>query len=179
VAVGQSPGETVQKFYAALEEPAAKLAPLTLESGEVFLWSREERAGRRVRLVPSLVEHQRHIRKYAEGELPPERSFFFRGPEGKLNLRAQNLILFLQLADGVDDDTWTYHLRQGDYTRWFREKIKDAALAQEAAALEESDLSPKESRARIRAMIEKAYTLPASPPLPMPGTNAASSRQEG
>src|SRR5207302_921876 len=117
-----------------------------------------------------------HLRKYAEGELPPERSFYFRGPEGKLNLRAQNLILFLQLADGVDEATWTYHLRQGDYTRWFREQIKDDTLAQQAATLEQRrELSAKETRARFRAMIEKAYTLPANPPLSMPGTSAAKS----
>jgi HAD superfamily hydrolase (TIGR01484 family) len=174
VAVGQSPGETLAKFCAAVREPAPALAPEPLDTGWVFLWSRGERSGLRVRLVPSQAEHRRHIRKYAEGELPPERSFYFRGPEGKLKLRAQNLILFLQLADGVDDATWTYHLKDGDYSHWFREQIKDEQLAKEAAALERrDDLSPQESRAQLRAMIEKAYTLPASPPLPLPGTSAA------
>ena len=46
-----------------------------------------------------------------EGELPPERSFYFKGPERKLNLRARNLIQFLQLAEGIDVDTWTFHLK--------------------------------------------------------------------
>jgi hypothetical protein len=153
------------------------LAPEALENGEVLLWSRAQWSGQRLRLVPSRAEHRRHLRKYAEGELPVESSFFFRGPEGKLNLRAQNLVLFMQLADGVDDATWTYHLRQGDYTRWFREQIKDDALAQGAATLERSGLSAQGSRAALRAMIEKAYTLAANPPLPMPGTTAAPSRQ--
>ena len=56
-------------------------------------------------------ERQRHRRKYATGTLGPDKSFYFRGPEGSLRLRAQNLGMFLQMADGVDDDTWTYHLR--------------------------------------------------------------------
>jgi hypothetical protein len=41
-----------------------------------------------------------------------------RGPENALNLRAQNLMIFLQLADGVDDRTWQHHLHAGDYSRW-------------------------------------------------------------
>jgi hypothetical protein len=71
-------------------------------------------------------ERRRHQRKYAFGELGPDRSFWFRGPENKLNLRAQNLTVFLQLADGVDDGTWLHHLRRGDYSRWIGESVKDA-----------------------------------------------------
>src|SRR5262249_12153966 len=109
--------------------------------------------------------------------LPPDRSFYFRGPEGKLNLRAQNLMLFLQLADGVDDDTWVYHLRKGDYSRWFRERIKDEALAAEVEEVERRPkLSPAESRNLIRQAVERHYPLPASAPLPMPGTDAAPTR---
>ncbi|WDT82346.1 MAG: hypothetical protein MPW14_11790 [Candidatus Manganitrophus sp.] len=92
---------------------------------------------------------------------PPDRSFFFQGPDGKLNLRAQNLTLFMQLADGVDDATWMHHLRRGDYSRWFREMIKDDHLAEEAAQIEAEKLSAQESRARIREKIEARYTHPA------------------
>ena len=73
----------------------------------------------------------------------------------------------------MDDATWLHHLRQADYSRWFRETIADKILAEEAARVEQqTDLSPAESRARIRAAVERYYTLPASPPLPMPGTAA-------
>ena len=128
--------------------------------------------------VASRAERRRHSRKYAEGELPPDRSFYFQGPEGKLNLRAHNLFFFLQLAEGVDDGTWTYHLRRGDYSRWFRERIKDEDLAAEAARVEGlAGISPAEGRALIRAAVQQHYTLPASsPPLPMPGTDADKSR---
>ena len=51
----------------------------------------------------------------------------FGGPEGKLNLRAQNLQMFLQLAEGVDEETWMHHLRQGDYSRWFRATSKTSS----------------------------------------------------
>jgi hypothetical protein len=42
-----------------------------------------------------------HTRKYADGELDKDRSFYFRGPEGRLKLRTQNLALFLQFVEGA------------------------------------------------------------------------------
>jgi HAD superfamily hydrolase (TIGR01484 family) len=181
VAVGDNPGETLRQFCAVIgEKPPAQPAGVKgdAEAGEVVVWQR--RSGRgpfRMHVTPGKAERQRHSRKYAEGELPPDRSFYFQGPEGKLNLRAQNLILFLQLADGVDDETWTYHLRRGDYSRWFGEKIKDDGLAAEAARVEGlSQVTPAESRALIRAAVERRYTLPATPAFPMANTDAAEGR---
>src|SRR5205085_5407967 len=60
------------------------------EEGKVVLWSRSSREAVRLQVTPSRTERQRHVRKYAEGELPPERSFYFRGPKEARNLRAQN-----------------------------------------------------------------------------------------
>lgn len=68
----------------------------------------------------------------------------------------------MQLAEGVDDDTWSHHLRRGDYSRWFRKEIKDEELAAEAERVENmKGLSADESRELIKKAIEKRYTLPA------------------
>ena len=68
---------------------------------------------------------------------------------------------FEQLAEGVDDDTWMHHLRTGDYSRWFREGTKDEELAREAELIEhDRSLSPRDSRQRILAAIDKRYTAP-------------------
>src|SRR5262249_17804958 len=175
IAVGADPGATIGNLCTAIKEPVPEFPDLQQETGEVIFWSRRSpREPRRVRMTPSKAERRRHIRKYAEGELPPERSFYFRGPDEKLNLRCQNLILFLQTADGVDDETWFHHLRLGDYSQWFRERIKDAGLADEAAAVERDEsLSAEQSRAEMRKLVERRYTRPAGPVLPMPGTDAA------
>ena len=120
-----------------------------------------EQAPVRIKLAQSKQEHQRHRRKYAEGDLGEDNSFYFRGPQGKLPLRAQNLALFAQIAQGVDDETWLFHLRKADYSRWFREVIKDPDLAAEAEKVEKDEkLSASESRARIVEAIEQRYTLP-------------------
>jgi HAD superfamily hydrolase (TIGR01484 family) len=104
----------------------------------------------------------RHARKYAEGELAEDESFYFRGRDGKLNLRAQNLAIFKQIAQGLDDDTWMHHLRAADYSKWFRTAIKDKDLAREAATVEKAKaLSAAESRRRIIEAVERKYTAPA------------------
>jgi len=166
ITVGQDPLQTLKEFADTLGQRLPPLNNLTVEPGEVLVWQRHgDTEPFRVRPAPQRTERRRHRRKYAEGELEPERSFYFRGPDGKLNLRAQNLILFQQMADGVDDATWLYHLRQRDYSHWFRESIKDEALATEAEAIEATaNLAPSESRARIKAAIEHHYTLPSTGP---------------
>jgi hydroxymethylpyrimidine pyrophosphatase-like HAD family hydrolase len=173
VAVGGEAESTLLRFAGAVGATLRDFKAPDLERGEVLLWARRDGSPpRRVRARPPRSERKRHRRKYAEGNLPPERSFYFRGPESKLNLRAQNLMLFLQMADGVDDDTWEHHRRQGDYSRWFRDGIKDDNLAAEAERIEQlSDIAPADSRAQVRAAIERDYTLPASAPLPVPGAS--------
>ncbi|HEV2172106.1 MAG TPA: HAD family hydrolase [Nitrospira sp.] len=128
------------------------------------LHSFADRVGLVIPAVPSTVlEPGEAMIKYAEGELPPERSFYFRGPDGKLNLRAQNLIVFRQLAEGVDDATWLHHLRKGDYFRWMESAIKDPSLARMVHQVEETpSLSAYDSRQRVANAIEERYTLPAT-----------------
>ncbi|MFO0968911.1 MAG: HAD family hydrolase [Gemmataceae bacterium] len=174
VAVGREPEKTIDEFCQALGAQEPRLEPVQLDVGEVLLWSRAEaQAPRIIRAVQTRMERRRHVRKYAEGELPPERSFYFRGRDGRLKLRAQNLRLFLQLADGVDDDTWQFHREQADFSRWFQESIKDERLAEESARIEKDlNVSAPEARARIRSLVERYYTLPAAGPLPVPGTVA-------
>jgi hydroxymethylpyrimidine pyrophosphatase-like HAD family hydrolase len=163
IAVGAVPERTIASFSEALGQSPPTTTPVTLEPGEALVWPRHVTPQPfRLRSAPGRTERRRHQRKYAEGELGVDKSFYFRGPEGALNLRAQNLNVFLQLADGVDDATWLYHLRRGDYSRWFREAVKDEGLAVEIAQIEaRHDLSARDSRAMIREAIEQRYTLPA------------------
>lgn len=163
IAVGQAPHETIASFCKRVEPCPSEPLPDRLESGEVLVWFRHTNEPPfRFQIKPPRMERHRHMRNYAEGNLGEDKSFYFRGAAAKLNLRAQNLIMFIQLAEGVDDETWLYHLQQQDYSRWFRDDIKDEKLAEAAAEIETlSDLSAAESRDRIKAAISDRYTLPA------------------
>jgi hydroxymethylpyrimidine pyrophosphatase-like HAD family hydrolase len=164
IAVGANPQVTIRQFSQTQNVRPPRIAKAELESGQVLVWPRfAGQLPQCVRVPPNTVERRRHNRKYSEGELPPDRSFYFQGPEGKLKLRAQNLILFLQLAEGVDDDTWLHHLTQGDYSDWFRTCIKDDVLASEAAEIErQPNPSADATRALIREALERRYTMPTT-----------------
>jgi hydroxymethylpyrimidine pyrophosphatase-like HAD family hydrolase len=136
--------------------------PADLPPGEALEWRVGSASTRRFTVAPPRSERRRHRKKYAKGEIVDYRSFYFRGPEGKMNLRVHNLTLFVQVAEGIDAETWMFHLRQRDYSRWFREVIKDEGLAAEAALVEKDDtLPPAESRARICLAVTSRYTAPA------------------
>ena len=101
----------------------------------------------------------RHRRKYAEGNLG-SKSFYFRGPDDRHNLKVANLTTFALLAEGIDEETWLFHLRRGDYSQWFREAVKDRYLADQTERIEQrSSLEPTETRHLIRDLIDARYTL--------------------
>jgi hydroxymethylpyrimidine pyrophosphatase-like HAD family hydrolase/energy-coupling factor transporter ATP-binding protein EcfA2 len=165
VALGHEPASTLQHLADYRHSRRMTTARVDeLKPGEALFWGRaEDLPPERLLMAVPRAERQRHRRKYAEGELPPERSFYFRGPEGKLNLRAQNLIMFRQLADGIDDETWLHHLRQGDYSRWMKTAIKDPSLAEIVHEVEDMPgLSAHDSRQRVATAIQERYTLPAT-----------------
>ncbi|MDZ4848657.1 MAG: HAD-IIB family hydrolase [Pirellulaceae bacterium] len=172
IAVGADAAENLAYFTYLRKNPSVNWRCKPLEKGQV-LYSTRRRGDRRiVQVHPCKQDRKRHRRKYAKGELTPERSFYFQGPEKKLNLRAQNLMLFLQLADGVDDETWEYHRQEGDYSKWLLVSIKDEELAKNVALIESlRAIDPIDGRNQIRTLIERDYTLPSEGPLPVPGAS--------
>ncbi len=160
IAVGESPENRIRAWSDMLGLQPPGLEPTTLEPGEALAWTRGgDSPPVRFQIASPRADRRRHRRKYAEGEIPEYRSFYFRGPQDKLNLRAQNLNLFLQLGDGVDDATWLHHLRRGDYSRWFRDVIRDEELAADASRVErDTELDTPATRAAIHAAVEQRYT---------------------
>ena len=124
-AVGDKAAEAIAGFARALSVPAPELPPSAPSKGEALFWRRS--TGRKAQIMKSHApadKTERHIRKYAHGSLGEDKSFYFRGPTNALNLRAQNLTLFMQMADGVDDDSWLHHLEAHDYSRWIGKRSR-------------------------------------------------------
>ena len=158
LAVGKSPEETIRRFCEAIDVDVPGLQPVELEHGEVLAWFRHGGADPFVVVTrPGKTEHRRHIRKYAEGDLGAG-SFVFTGPEGKLHLSAHNLNTFMRMAEGVDDETWCYHLKAGHLDEWFRWIVKNRELADEVRAIGREDCAPGDTRKRIIDAIRARYT---------------------
>ncbi|MET7466465.1 HAD-IIB family hydrolase [Nonomuraea sp. NPDC005501] len=162
LAVGRDPAATLAAFAtAAGYDPPRAGSP---RDGDLALWRVGTERARRVTPAPGEVERTRHRRKYAAGTMSKDKSFYFTGPEGRLRLRARNLHTFVELAEGVDDETWLHHLRRGDYSTWIRESLGDADLADEVAEAErDCREEPESGRRRIAGLIADRYTLPAEP----------------
>jgi hypothetical protein len=161
IAIGPDANEIVTTVAKAAGVAGPK-ATKPLKDEQVLFWRPDEDPS----LVTAVEPRQslkRHSRKYAEGTLDEKGSFYFTGSEDTMKLRAQNLELFVQIAEGIDDATWEHHLRAGDYSRWFRNQIRDKKLAKEAANAEENKtLSAKESRQIILEAVRRRYTAPTS-----------------
>jgi HAD superfamily hydrolase (TIGR01484 family) len=162
IAIGPHPQDVIAQFNAGSggHLPQDLINGSAHSLGKVTAWMFGDGAQPQTVVVePGKIELKRHRRKYAAGELGEDKSFYFRGSQGKLNLRAQNLRTFIQLAEGIDDETWLYHLHEADYSRWFREAVKDQRVGEEISAVErDKQASAAQSRARIIEIIENNYT---------------------
>ena len=88
-----------------------------------------------------------------------ENSFYFTGPQSKLHLKAQNLAFFSQIAEGIDDDTWMFHLIRNEYSSWIRNFVGDEELAVRIQEEEESNDDPVSSKRAILQYIDEKYTM--------------------
>jgi HAD superfamily hydrolase (TIGR01484 family) len=163
--VGDHPAKTLEEFCLVAGHKMPKHAPSErLAQGHILYWRTGSKEPLIIDSERARTERVRHSRKYVEGNLGSH-SFYFRGPDSKLKLKAHNLQMFVLLADGVDDDTWEFHRKNGEYSRWFRNEVKDPELAEAAQHVEQNDgCDPQASRALIRDEIEKRYTLPVDGP---------------
>ena len=161
IAVGKSPDNTLRSFSRVRGDAIVWPADLSYKPGHAVIWFPGlGHAPFSMSVIPGSRDRIRHRRKYAEGNMR-NKSFYFRGPAARQNLKAQNLAVFSQLAEGIDEETWLFHLYRGDYSRWFREAVKDPYLADQTERIEQrSNLQPAETRNLIRRLIDARYTLP-------------------
>jgi hydroxymethylpyrimidine pyrophosphatase-like HAD family hydrolase len=161
VTFGDAAVSTMEQYCEAIGETPPNAGKVDLEPDQALAWRRASGELLRFRVAAGHTERRPHLRRYAESELNPAKSFWFRGEDDRLRLRAQTLERFIQLGEGVDDATWLHHLRRGDYSAWFRDGVGDDTLAERAAAVEaDRDLPADQSRRRIIDAIQERYLHP-------------------
>jgi hydroxymethylpyrimidine pyrophosphatase-like HAD family hydrolase len=156
--MGHNPEKILQQYCALteIEQPAS--GPAGVFNDRALAWKLPYPVATWFEPASLRMVHLRHRHMYLEGNMHPDNRFYFRGPNGELNLAAQNLKVFLQMAEGVNEETWLYHLHRGDYSRWFRDEIKDEELAHAAETIEaDSSFSSKESVTAMGELIRNRY----------------------
>lgn len=162
VAVGPDPSRVLGQLAEALDETAPLLPLSTIQEDEALAWFVTERQWPLwLRIPPGRAERLSRLHGHVEGDLGSG-SFVFRGPDGKLHLRVNNLSTFCQVAEDVEEQVWLFHLWHGDFSRWIRNVLRDDELAREVSSIERRyELPAAESRRRVRGAIAHRYALPA------------------
>jgi phosphoglycolate phosphatase (TIGR01487 family) len=157
ITVGDDKKFVLEKFCALRNLALPNKIP-ELQAGEASVWDISRKTPYVIRYkLPDQLQ-QRHKRKYAVGDMT-DNSFVFTGPENKLQLVANNLMMFAHLARGIDDDTWLYHLKKKDYRKWASEYVHDESLVAAIQLAEERYPDAQASRKIILEHIEENYTL--------------------
>jgi energy-coupling factor transporter ATP-binding protein EcfA2 len=162
LALGPESAKVIDVFCDTVGEPCPPPAARPAQD-EILFWERRPpmRARRGEGDTPAAGAQppcaQVRRRRAAQGD-----ELLFPRPRQPPNLRAQNLMLFAQIAEGVDDLTWEHHRKAHEYSGWFRRVIKDEQLTAEAEAAEDDEtLDAAESRRRIIEAVHRRYTAPA------------------
>ena len=161
VSIADDPTEALQAICERMEHgmPAVH-PPADDKSHRALAWRLTETDAIWFSRLPSDLDNQRHRHSLFEGEMEEEHQFVFRGANNQFSLRATNLKRFIELAEGLDDETWLFHLKRNDYSNWIEHVIKDYGLADEVRAIETSDDSAAEqTRTAVQQTIEKRFDV--------------------
>jgi len=100
-----------------------------LPRGRFVLLELDEESGGRTPLTfapaPRETPHVRHLKKYADARVSPERGFFFRRPDGRVVAAAESLGQFRRAVAEVEDQVLAHHAAHGDFSRWLLEVFAD------------------------------------------------------
>jgi HAD superfamily hydrolase (TIGR01484 family) len=158
--MGELPHQAMSVFAALIGENITTPENVAGDIGEILLWKKGQNVANLFKSDMPIQFLFRHKRKYATGDMA-ENSFVFKGPDHKLNLKANNLMTFIQMAEGVDDETWLYYLQRKDYSKWFRNAVNDEELARLTEKIEDEEHNAVISRKAIFQLINERYTAPA------------------
>jgi hydroxymethylpyrimidine pyrophosphatase-like HAD family hydrolase/energy-coupling factor transporter ATP-binding protein EcfA2 len=125
--------------------------------GEAVAWRVAE--SQLTSFIPVAARHRRrrHSAKMLSGDVGEGERLVVTGPDATLSLEVRNLSEMVRIAEGVDDATWSHHLGQGDWSRWVRDVIGDADLADAIDTLAAKDLDPAAGRRALREEVAIRY----------------------
>jgi len=156
--------------------------PFDLEPGTALLG---DATGTTV-FTPSVRAHAhvRHWHKYAEGRLPPERSFHFRDGGRLTGRSAESISAFHRQLGEAPASVLRHHLQAGDFSRWLSDSLADDELAASLRQVERwyrttRDPSTAEARAALLRAVERRYGCAATGDVEVSEARLTSSRATG
>lgn len=101
-------------------------------------------------------KHHRHSGKYVAGDVGARHAFHF----STLGQSASNLTEFLSLSTRLEDTALRDYMTAADFSKWFREVIRDDVLANKTRLVEtDTTLAPKDALKQISFLVQSRYHL--------------------
>ena len=159
VSIADDPTQAIKAVCERMDRPSPAIhQPEDNQNHRAIAWKVQDPETIWFSRLQSESDAQRHRHSLFEGEMDEEHQFIFRGAKNQFSLRAANLKRFIELASGLDDETWTFHLERNDYSNWIDHVIKDYGLAKEIREIEtKSELAPADSREAVKHTIEERF----------------------
>lgn len=159
ISIASDPHQAIVEIGQRIGEECSEcVPPEDQQIHKALAWRRGNRETYWFSRIAPRVDGRRHLHSYYNGEMEEALQFVFRGPDSKLNLPTANLKQFIKTANGVDDETWQFHLSNHDYSKWLREVVKDLELASEVEVIERTQsLSAEQSRQHVVHHIEQRF----------------------
>ncbi len=157
VAVGEDTGALLEQVAEAIDAPLPSGLPSGDAAGDAVAWRVD--GGGLVSFTPVAARHRRrrHSAKLVSGDVGEGERLVVTGPDGALSLEVRNLSEMVRTAEGVDDATWSHHLRAGDWSRWVRDVIGDDDLAEVIETIAAKDRDPQSGRRALREEVATRY----------------------
>ena len=96
----------------------------------------------------------RHVKKYADSQVPPERRFFFRDHGGRVVAASGSLHGFRRAIVDLPRDVLGYHAARGDFSRWVLDVFADREVEKSVARWRRSGI-PDPGRAIDRLILDR------------------------
>ena len=131
-----------------------------LPAGEfVLLQPNSETGALTFTLSPRQTPHVRHLRKYADSQVPADQRFLFRGPDGHVVASAESLSAFRGAVASAPEAVLAHHAGRGDFSRWVVDVFGDRTLGHQIRKLEArwTRGEIRDLRSRLRELVALRY----------------------
>jgi len=157
VTLGSTARELVEQFAKRIQRRCPDFPERSPGPEYACLW--DLRNDKEVALLNQLrptQKHHRHSGKYVAGDVGAWHAFRF----STLCQSASNLTEFLSLSTRLEDTALRGYMNAGDFSKWFREIIRDDVLANKTHQVEtDATLAPKEALTQISHLVHSRYHL--------------------
>jgi hydroxymethylpyrimidine pyrophosphatase-like HAD family hydrolase len=169
IALGQGGGlnrHIVDLLAGVCGEPPERVSQqlATVGPGSGFLAVRSQLGESGAFRVGSRVtEHRRHMRKYLQVSLPPNRAFHFRDRDDRVVAVATNITDLQKILHDCSDGVLQHHARGRDLSKWVDGVFGDEDLSMALAAIEsrlgDHEIPVDEARSQYMAVVRAAYPM--------------------